>query len=149
MPKICLACSAGGHLSEMLQLRPFYGRHAHFFITFKRADTESLAEKERVVFANLPGRNPLATAICFFECIMAIRRENPGLVLSTGADIGLVACVAGKLLGKKVVFIESFCRPLRPGLSGRVAYLFADLFIYQWKELGKFYPAGVFGGSIF
>ncbi len=147
--KICLACSAGGHLSEMLQLRGFYSKYPHFFITFERADTESLARKEKVFFAPLPGRNPLSTAAAFFECLKILRREDPRLVVSTGADIGIVACVAGKLLGKKIVFIESFCRPSRPGLSGKMAYLFADKFIYQWEELSGFYPKGEFGGSIF
>src|SRR3989344_5068151 len=148
-PKICLACSAGGHLSEMRQLSGFYSGHGHFFITFRRADTESLAEKERVFFTELPARNPIATARSFLQCIEILRRENPDIVVSTGADVGLVACIAGKILGKKIIFIESFCRPLRPGISGRIAYLFSDLFIYQWKELAKFYPKGIFGGSIF
>ena len=148
-PKICLACSAGGHLSEMLQLKEFYAGHPHFFITFRRADTESLAEKEKVFFAELPGRDPLATIRSFLQCIDFVKRENPAVVVSTGADVGLVACLAAKLLGKKVVFIESFCRPSKPGISGRIAYLFADLFIYQWKGLDRFYPRGVYGGSIF
>ena len=148
-PKICLACSAGGHLAEMLQLREFYARHGHFFITFRRADTESLAGGESVFFAQLPRRNPLATAKCFVQCLKIILEQGPDVIVSTGADIGLVACIAGKLLGKKIVFIESFCRPSRPGLSGRIAYLFADLFIYQWRELGAFYPRGTYGGSIF
>lgn len=149
MPKICLACSAGGHLSEMLQLRDFYSKYPHFFITFERADTLSLAQKEKVFFAPLPGRNPLATTAAFFECLKILRRENPQLIVSTGADIGLVACTAAKLLGKKIVFIESFCRPKSPGLSGKIAYLFADKFIYQWSELSAVYPRGEFGGSIF
>jgi len=148
-PKLCLACSAGGHLSEMMRLAPMYSKYRHFFITFRRADTESLSQKEKVYFAQLPARNPIATIQCFFECLNAIRKENPDAIISTGADLGLVACVAGKLLGKKIVFIESFCRPSRPGLSGKMAYMFADLFIYQWKELSEFYPKGIFGGSIF
>ncbi|MAG18445.1 MAG: polysaccharide biosynthesis protein [Candidatus Diapherotrites archaeon] len=149
MVKICLACSAGGHLSEMLQLRDFYGKKEHFFITFKRKDTESLSEKENVFFAELPGRNPIATIKSFFQSINVLRKENPEVIVSTGADVGLVVCVAGKILGKKIVFIESFCRPTKPGISGKIAYLFSDLFIYQWKELEKYYPKGVYGGSIF
>ncbi len=148
-PKLCLACSAGGHLSEMMQLKEFYSGYPHFFLAFRRSDTESLAKTERVFFARLPARNPLATMRCFFECMRIIRKEKPDIVLSTGADIGLIACVAGKLLGKKIVFIESFCRPEKPGISGRIAYIFADLFIYQWKELAGFYPRGIYGGSIF
>ncbi|HLC79232.1 MAG TPA: PssD/Cps14F family polysaccharide biosynthesis glycosyltransferase [archaeon] len=147
--KICLACSAGGHLSEMLQLEDFYKKYPHFFITFERADTQSLAKSKKVFFAPLPGRNPVASVQCFLQSFDIIRKENPDVVISTGADIGLLACAAGKILGKKVVFIESFCRPLEPGVSGKIAYRFADLFIYQWRELEKFYPKGIFGGSIF
>ena len=147
--KICLACSAGGHLTEMLQLKEFYKEKEHFFITFKRSDSESLAKKEKVFFAELPRRNPFATLKSFFQCLKIIRKENPKIIISTGADVGLVTCIAGKLLGKKIVFIESFCRPTKPGVSGKIAYLFADLFIYQWKELEKYYPKGVYGGSIF
>ncbi|VVB99019.1 UDP-N-acetylglucosamine--N-acetylmuramyl-(pentapeptide) pyrophosphoryl-undecaprenol N-acetylglucosamine transferase [uncultured archaeon] len=147
--KICLACSAGGHLSEMLQLSGFYAGREHFFVTFRRPDSESLGLKEKVFFVELPGRNPFNTLKCFFQSMKILIKENPDSVVSTGADAGLVVCIAGKLLGKKIVFIESFCRPLVPGLSGRVAYIFADLFIYQWKGLAKFYPRGVYGGSIF
>lgn len=147
--KVCLACSAGGHLSEMLQLKDFYGKYEHFFITFRRPDTESLVEKEKVFFVELPRRYPIATLKSFFQCLQVMRKENPAIVVSTGADAGLVACIAAKLLGKKVVFIESFCRPSKPGISGRIAYHFADLFIYQWKELENFYPRGIYGGSIF
>jgi len=148
-PGICLACSAGGHLAEMLQLRDFYSGKPHFFVTFRRADSESLAKTEKAHFIELPRRNPISTMKAFFQSISILRREKPSLVVSTGADAGLVVCIAAKLLGKKVVFIESFCRPSKPGLSGRIAYLFADLFIYQWKELKNFYPNGVYGGSIF
>jgi len=147
--KICLACSAGGHLAEMLQLKDFYGNKEHFFITFKRKDTESLAKKEKVFFTELPKRNPIATIKSFFQSLKILKKENPKVIISTGADVGLVVCLAGKLLGKKIIFIESFCRPLEPGLSGKIAYLFSDLFIYQWKELERFYPKGVYGGSIF
>ncbi len=148
-PKICLACSAGGHLSEMLQLNEFYSKRKHFFITFKRADTESLAKKEKVFFVKLPKRNPINTLKSFVQSFLILRKENPDLIISTGADVGVLVCIAGKVLGKKIVFIESFCRPIKPGISGRIAYLFANKFIYQWKELEPYYPKGTFGGSIF
>ena len=34
--KICLACSVGGHLQELLQLRPVYDKHAHFYVVNER-----------------------------------------------------------------------------------------------------------------
>jgi len=133
----------------MMQLSEFYSGYDHFFLTFERPDTMSLGQKEKVRFATLPARNPFTAAKSFAECIKILREEKPDIIISTGADVGLLACVAAKLLGIKVIFIESFCRPLKPGVSARIAYTFADLFIYQWEELSKYYPKGIFGGSIF
>ncbi|MBS3061346.1 MAG: polysaccharide biosynthesis protein [Candidatus Diapherotrites archaeon] len=147
--KICLACSAGGHLQEMLQLAPFYSKFDHFFLTFSRKDSDSLAKTEKVAFATRPARNPISTLACIKESFEIFHREKPDVVIATGADVSVPMCFIAKLYGKKVVFIESFCRPLKPGISGRLVYPIADLFIYQWKALAKYYPKGKFGGSIF
>jgi len=136
-------------LQEMLQLKPFYSRFDHFFVTFKRADTESLSRHEKVLFVERPARNPIATIRCTWQSLRILQKENPDVVIATGADVSVPVCVWAKLFGKKVIFIESFCRPIRPGISGRIVYPFADLFIYQWKELEKYYKRGKFGGSIF
>lgn len=147
--RLLLACSAGGHLTEMRQLRPFYQHHAHFFITFKRPDTESLAKTEDVFFIERPARNPFSTVRAFFEAWKIISREKPSFVISTGADVTVPVCVAAKLQGIPVVFIESYCRPYTPGWSGKIVSLFADRMIYQWSALKKYYPSGVYTGSIF
>ena len=147
--KVCLTCSAGGHLSEMLQLQSFFKQFDYFFVTFKRPDTDFLAKTEKVFFVERPARNPVKTIQCFWQAWKIIQREKPDLIISTGADVTVPICLAGKLLGKKIVFIESFCRPTKPSVSGQLAYRFSDLFIYQWKPLEKFYSRGKFGGSIF
>lgn len=146
---ILLTCSAGGHLTEMRQLELFYGGQKHFFITFKRPDTESLARKEQVFFMERPARNPFSTFKAFFQAWKIISREKPELAVSTGADVTVPVCIAAKLQGIPVVFIESYCRPFVPGWSGKIVSLFADRIIYQWPNLKKYYPSGVFAGSIF
>ena len=85
----------------------------------------------------------------FFRALKILMREKPDAVIATGADVTVPVCYAAKLLGKKVIFSESFCRPYSASISGRLVYPIADLFIIQWKELGKFYPKAVYGGSIF
>ncbi|MDO8624519.1 MAG: PssD/Cps14F family polysaccharide biosynthesis glycosyltransferase [Candidatus Diapherotrites archaeon] len=147
--KIALACSAGGHLQEMLQLEPFYSKFDHFFVTFRRSDTQSLAKKETVAFVERPARNPLATLKCIVQSWKVFSKHKPDLVIATGADVSVPFCFIARLRGAKVVFIESFCRPIKPGISGRLVYPIADEFIYQWKALAKYYPKGKFGGSIF
>lgn len=147
--RLCLASSAGGHLQEMLQLEPFFKKFDYFFVTFRRKDTESLGAKHLVFFVERPARNPFSTLKCVWQSLQILLREKPDAVIATGADVSVPICFLAKLAGKKVVFIESFCRPVKPGISGRLVYPIADLFIYQWKELEKFYPRGKFGGSIF
>src|SRR3990167_4260002 len=126
-PKLCLACSAGGHLQEMLQLKPVYSRFEHFFFTFKRADSESLSKKEKVYFAERPARNPFSTLQTFAQAWKVLEREKPDAIISTGADVAVPMLIAGKLKGARIVFIESFCRPSKPSVSGRIAYLLSDL----------------------
>ncbi|MFA4907166.1 MAG: PssD/Cps14F family polysaccharide biosynthesis glycosyltransferase [archaeon] len=147
--KVCLACSAGGHLSEMLQLKPFYGKRGHYFVTFRRPDSESLARNERVFFIERPARNPLLFIVNAFQSLAVLLKENPDLVVSTGADVALATCWWAKLLGKKVIYIESFCRPFVPGVTGKMVEPIADLFIVQWREVQKHYPKSVYGGPIF
>ncbi|MFH1257054.1 MAG: PssD/Cps14F family polysaccharide biosynthesis glycosyltransferase [Candidatus Diapherotrites archaeon] len=147
--KLCLACSAGGHLAEMLQLEEFYSKREHFFLTFRRPDSEDLAKREKVFFVERPARNPLAFILNFFQSLNVLLKEKPDLVLATGADVTASICLLAKILRKKMVFIESFCRPFRPSWSGRIVHPFADLFIVQWPEVHKAYKKAVFGGPIF
>ncbi len=146
--KVCLACSAGGHLTEIMALRGFYSKTNYFFLTFERHDTKSLVEKEKVFFVKYPSGFYYAL-LSFYDCFKTIMKEKPDIVVSTGSHVGVFSCLAAKLLGKKAIFIESFCRTKSPSKSGKIAYLFCDLLIYQWRDLEKFYPKGVYGGSIF
>lgn len=147
--KIALACSAGGHLAEISQLAPFYEKFEHFFVTFKRPDSEELAKTKKVFFVERPARNLLKTMDCIAQSFQIIKNEQPDLVLSTGADAAIPLLIWAKIFGKKVVFVESFCRINRPSLSGKIMYPLADLFIYQWEENAPFFPKGKMGGSIF
>ena len=136
-------------MREMLQLEEFYKKHDYFFFTFKREDSESLEKKERVYFAERPARNPASTIRAFSQALKVLRKERPDLIVSTGADVAVPMIIAGKLKEVKIAYIESFCRPIKPSISGKIAYSLADLFVYQWKPLKKHYPKGVYGGSIF
>lgn len=146
---ILLTCSAGGHLTEMRQLEPFYAQHPHFFVTFRRGDSESLAQKEKVYFIERPARNPINTIRAFVQAWNIISQEKPRMVVSTGADVTVPVCIVAKLRGIPIVHIESFCRVRTPGLTGKIVAPLAETIIYQWPALRAYYPSGLFGGSIF
>lgn len=147
--KICLTCSAGGHLTELLQLRESWKGHQHFFVSDERLNAIDLAKKEKVLFVACPRRNPALLALNFLQSMGIFLREKPDFVVSTGADTAIPICLIARLFGKKVAFIESFCRVKEPSLSGKIMYGIANLFLVQWKENKKFFPKAEYAGSVF
>jgi len=147
--KICLACSAGGHLTELLQLESAWKGKTSFFVSDYRGNAIELAKKQKVFFVECPRRNPLKLLKNFFQSLKIFLREKPGIVISTGADTAIPICIIAKIFGKKIVFIESFCRIKEPSVSGKIMYRLSDKFFVQWKENKKFFPKADFAGSVF
>jgi len=140
--KICIACSAGGHLTEMMLLSKVYSVYDHFFLTTKRQDTIDLSKEERVIFITDPGRNPFLLLKNIIESFRVIRKERPDIIMSTGAGIALAPCYIAKFLFRektKVIWIDGIAAVYKKSLSGRLAYPMADLFLVQWKGMCKKY----------
>ncbi len=140
--KACLAYSAGGHYAELK--KALNGIHFSncYHVTFK-AGHFSVNDEVRRYFLIHPRKAIGRTLLNAFQSIWLLFKERPDLIISTGADVALATIVFGKLcLRAKVVFIES-AGDLTPTLTGRVAYHFSDLFIFQWEEQRKFYPKGI------
>ena len=85
----------------------------------------------------------------FSQTWKIIAKEKPDVVISTGAGAAIAACLIGKLMGSKIVFLESYCRIFAPSRSGRFVYRFADLFLVQWEKMLKFYPKAKYWGAVF
>lgn len=146
--KICLACSAGGHLTEIRQLENFYKKFEHFFITVERSDTEELAKKERVFFIRDVSKNPAIFIKNFAKSLGILKKENPCVIISTGAGAVAPTILAARFLGIRMIFLESLARVKELSQTGKFAYRFADLFLVQWPELTKKYPHAKFWGAV-
>lgn len=148
--KLCLTCSAGGHLTELMYLKQCYSKHPHFFITFKREDTKDLAKQEKVYFVEDPKRNIKKFFKSLFQTSSILSKEHPDVVISTGAGIGVVTCYIAKLFfGSKIIFLESFCRIEEPSLSGRLVFSISDMFFVQWEEmLQKYGEKAIYRGAV-
>lgn len=142
--KICLACSAGGHLIEMLQIMEAFDGHETFFLTFKRIDTKDL----NGYFVMDPRRNPIRLLVNVLQSLYVFMKEKPKVVVSSGAGVAIPMCYIGKLLGAKIIFIETFCRPIGGSLSGKLTYPISGLFLVQWKSQLKVYNRAVYGGCV-
>lgn len=146
--KICIAASAGGHLTEALQLAEVWKGKEHFFISDKRINAISLAQKEKVYFILPSRRNYFKFGISFLQSLYIILKERPSVIISTGAEIGYPALLIGHYLGIKTIYIETLARINSPSLCGKLIYGKCDHFYVQWEESKKFFPKAKYIGSI-
>jgi beta-1,4-N-acetylglucosaminyltransferase len=146
--KICIAASAGGHLTEALQLKEVWKKKKHFFISDKRINAIDLSKKEKVYFITPSRRNLLNFINSFNQTREIFLSEKPDIVISTGAEIGFPAMILGVLFGKKVIYIESIARINSPSLTGKLIYPFIKDFYVQWPESKKFFPKAKYAGAV-
>ena len=84
----------------------------------------------------------------FFRCTRIIFKERPDVIVSTGAAPGFLACLLGKLIGTKVVWVDSIANVERLSLSGRLVRLIADLCLVQWPDLAERYRGVEYVGAV-
>ena len=105
--------------------------------------------KERVYFVNDPKRSPVKFFANAIKSLYVFLRERPDAVITTGAGVAIPFCFMAKLFGKRLVYIESFCRVQEPSGTGRALYRIAGLFIVQWEELVDVYGKKAVYGPLF
>jgi UDP-N-acetylglucosamine:LPS N-acetylglucosamine transferase len=130
-----------------MQLEEAFQGYPRFIATFRREDTEKLAE--RVYYLIDPKRNPFKLLMNFLQSLWVVLRERPSVVITTGAGVVVPLCIIAKLLGAKIIYIESFARITSKSLSGILLYPVADLFFVQWRQLlEKYGNKARYGGTV-
>ena len=150
--KACFVASSGGHWEELMCLRPIAEEHDTFYVTEAggQAKDSSLENIYLVPQINRRQKNfPLRFLKLLITAGNIILREKPNVVITTGALISFPFCLFAKLLGAKVIYIETFARVNDRSLTGRLVYPFADLFLVQWESLLEFYPKAIYVGGVF
>jgi len=147
--KICLVASAGGHLSQLLKIVQAVNGYEAFVVTTSEAVRENLTRFGQVhVVGECNRQHGLRVVRVFLTCWRILRRERPDVVLSTGAAPGCVCCFLGKLMGAKIIWVDSITNVGRLSLSGWLVRYIADLFIVQWAELAQKYRGTEYVGTI-
>lgn len=135
--KIILVCSHGGHLTETIQLLPALSRHELVFATYHSARDEEVQKLGRAYFTKNIGLNLWRMLKAFSWAWSILRRENPDVLLSLGAEIAVPFFYIGKLFDIHTIFIESWCRVESLSITGRMVYPIANVFLVQWPQLLK------------
>ena len=148
--KVCLVGSSGGHLTHLYMLKPFWQNKERFWVTFDKEDARSLLEGERLIPCYYPTNRSIKGLIINTRLAWSVlRREQPDLIVSTGAAVAVPFFYLGKIFGAKCIYIEVFDRIDHFTISGKMVYPIADKFIVQWEKMKKIYPKALNLGSIF
>lgn len=148
MAKIGLITSPGGHLQSLMVLKPWWKRYQRFWVTEKRPDTLFCLKSERLYFAYFPEHRHIFNFIRnFFLAFRILRREKPDFLFSCGAGVALPFFLAGKILGIRLIFMETWDFIFWPTATGRVLYRLVDKFLIQDRRQKKFYSKGEYWGA--
>ena len=146
--RILLVASPGGHLQQMLALKPAWGDLESRWVTLEAADTQFLLDPATRTFAYGPTPRNVPNFLRNLRLAWDIvRGYKPDVILSTGAALAVPFFVVGRLLGVRLVYVESFTRVHRPALAGRLVYPLTDAFFVQWPTSSRRKRA-IFAGSV-
>lgn len=145
-PVIALSASGGGHFRQLLDLKPLWSRYPHFFITEDTVLARSIAKQEDMEFVPhfaLGQRRigklgaMIASAITSaWTSLRTIVRRRPDVIITTGAGSQVFVVLWARLMGAKVILIDSFARFQAPSAFARLAGPLAHLRIAQSAQAG-------------
>ena len=150
--KIAFVASSGGHLEEISRLKGIEKSYDCFLVT-EKSDFEIKDFCDKKYLVPMMNRKQITFfpkfMFLFCRTIMILMKEKPDFIITTGALVAYPFCVVGKLLGIKVIYVESFARVYEPSLTGKLVYNMSDLFMVQWEDMLVKYPKSMLGGGIF
>ena len=154
--RVMFISSTGGHLNELLQLEKMFREYNYSLITEKTKSNLYLKDKygKRVGFLIYGTKHHILTypfkllVNCFISLYYYLK-FRPDYIITTGVHTAGPMCCIGKMLGSKVIYIETFANMVTKTTTGKLLYPIVDKFIVQWESMKDLYPNADFGGWIF
>jgi beta-1,4-N-acetylglucosaminyltransferase len=155
--KTLVVLGDGGHSTEMLALLKLLGSNYEYSYMMSTTDTTS---EGKITWAGpiyrVPPplgkharyRRPIRTIGPILRQLAVLLRVRPKVILSTGANIAIPISVFGRLLGVKVIHIETGSRVYTMSSTGKAMYRIAHLFFVQWEQLQRDYPKAIYAGRL-
>lgn len=150
--KIVFAASSGGHLEQLLMLRPLMEKYDSVLVT-EKTDYSAGDMGIRTYYMRQINRKeamflPKLVANTWRSLVLIVK-ERPKVMITTGVLAVIPLALLMKLFGGKLIYIESFAKVCSKNLTGNLLYRFADQFYVQWEEMLKLYPKAIYKGGIY
>ena len=143
VPVVHLVASLGGHLELLTVTIGGLSDVDRVWVTSEGARADSLRrDGDRVRTLPRLDRSSLSLRAVWAGVALALR-ERPGLVVTSGAGLAVPFCLVSRLLGARLVFVETMARVTSGSSSGRLLSRFSEHVLVQWPELLASYPRAV------
>lgn len=160
--RVLVVLGEGGHTRQMLQLLDQLGPkyEYHYLIAAEDQLSEGKIRLQGAVYrvgrprSKVKGHTdslPVAaghTLHSLAQLVPILRQVRPQAILANGPSVAVPAALLGKMLGARIIYVESASRVQRMSTSGRLVYPFADLFIVQWPALQAQYRKAIYAGRL-
>ena len=147
--KVMAVASIGGHWIQLLRIaRPMEGHYEMVYVSTHPKCAIMVEGQKYCLTTDFSRSDAWKLVSAFLKAIKTIRKEKPDAIITTGAAPGLVYLLAGKLFGRKTIWIDSIANVNRLSLSGRIAALFVSRVYTQWQHLATakiHYSGDIFG----
>ena len=158
MTKLLLTLGGGGHTAEILKLAKLLGdKYKYHFLLVQKVqfDKNKITHPGGIYEVRRPrGRHDNLVMAMYNSFIAAwqiaavLLRVRPDAIIGSGPAISVFASLLGKLIGAKIIFVETGSRVTQLSQSGKIMYHIADLFLVQWPDLENKYPKVIYAGRL-
>ncbi|GGK08922.1 UDP-N-acetylglucosamine--LPS N-acetylglucosamine transferase [Pilimelia anulata] len=146
---VLLVGSSGGHLAQLVALRPWYRDRPRHWVTFDTPDARSLLADEPVTWAHHPTTRNVPNLLRNLRLAARfLRRHEVAAVVTTGAGVALPFVALARLRGIPTIYIEVYDRIDTPTLTARLCRPFLSAMLVQWEEQRRSYPRATVVGQL-
>ena len=149
--RICLASSAGGHLRELqLAIGSIPNDYHCYWLTLPITSTRAfMKDKEHVFLTNFQPARKWTLFANAIPALMWVLIKRPTCIITTGAGVCIpTIAFAKKLLGTKILFINSAADVTHASKTPLWIENKADLFLVQWEEMKQIFPNAICCGVL-
>jgi UDP-N-acetylglucosamine:LPS N-acetylglucosamine transferase len=156
--KLLIVLGEGGHTTELLNLVDLLGDHYEYHYVVTKEDNLSADHIRRPgpIYRIIRPRGKhtsvpsavMRTLLAAIQALPVLLRVRPAAIVSVGPAIAVPVSILGKLLGMRIIFVETGSHITFSSLTGRIMYRWADLYFVQWPQLKKGLPRAIYAGRL-
>jgi UDP-N-acetylglucosamine:LPS N-acetylglucosamine transferase len=156
--KMMIILGEGGHTKQLLKLINLLGNNYQYQYILTKEDylSENQIKYKGPIYRLMRPRGKktklikvfFRTFIVSIQSFIILVGVRPDAIISNGPAISVPVSIMGKLLGAKIIFVESASRIKSLSFSGRIMYRWSDLFFVQWPHLKRRFPTARYAGRL-